>query len=184
MSEDLPCCFVDGNHPCVPAKAGTQPPTLVVRKPSTPSANSQGHGVWVPANFRRDDARRFNFQTAAVVFFTSPRHREQLLPSPCEAAGSRRAKLALRGRGWGVPQQTRCQRSELIDPPPPTPPHHAQRRVEGGEITVHDFAFSPRNSREFCYQFPCPPVRGRRECRAPDAPDSRVCNGSGRTHTR
>jgi len=26
--------------------------------------------------------------------------------------------------------------------------------------------------------------RGRRECRAPNAPDSRVCNGSGRTHTR
>src|SRR5258708_29339539 len=26
--------------------------------------------------------------------------------------------------------------------------------------------------------------RGRRECRAPDAPDSRVCRGSGRKHTR
>jgi hypothetical protein len=38
---------------------------------------------------------RFNFQTAG--------HREQLLPSPREAVG--------RGRGWGVPQQTRCQRS-------------------------------------------------------------------------
>jgi hypothetical protein len=23
-----------------------------------------------------------------------------------------------------------------MDPPPPTPPHHAQRRVEGGEMTV------------------------------------------------
>jgi hypothetical protein len=29
-----------------------------------------------------------------------------------------------------------------------------------------------------------PLKRGRRECRALDAPDSRVCNGSGRTHTR
>jgi hypothetical protein len=29
-----------------------------------------------------------------------------------------------------------------------------------------------------------PPNRGRRECRAPDAPNSRVCNGSGRAHTR
>src|ERR1700730_9368925 len=27
-------------------------------------------------------------------------------------------------------------------------------------------------------------IRGRRECRAPDAPESRVCRGSGRTHTR
>ena len=27
-------------------------------------------------------------------------------------------------------------------------------------------------------------IRGRRECRAPDAPDSRVCRGSGWTHTR
>ena len=29
-----------------------------------------------------------------------------------------------------------------------------------------------------------PPFRGRRECRAPDAPDSRVCNECGRAHTR
>src|SRR5882724_8165756 len=36
----------------------------------------------------------------------------------------------------------------------------------------------------FAIKFPYPPIRGRRECRAPDAPDSRVCNGSGRTHTR
>src|SRR6202045_4583864 len=27
-------------------------------------------------------------------------------------------------------------------------------------------------------------IRGRRECRMPDAPESRVCRGSGRTHTR
>jgi len=27
-------------------------------------------------------------------------------------------------------------------------------------------------------------IRGRRECRAPDAPDSRVCRDSGRAHTR
>jgi len=41
-------------------------------------------------------------------------------------------------------------------------------------------AFRPR----FAIEFPYPPIRGRRECRAPDAPDSRVCNGSSRTHTR
>src|SRR5260370_4458333 len=31
---------------------------------------------------------------------------------------------------------------------------------------------------------PPSPIRGRRECRASDAPDSRVCNECGRTHTR
>ena len=36
----------------------------------------------------------------------------------------------------------------------------------------------------FGWSFPYPPIGGRRECRAPDAPDSRVCNDSGRTHTR
>jgi hypothetical protein len=53
-----------------------------------------------------------------------------------------------------VPQQTRCQRSKLIDPPPPTPPHHAQVRVEGGGITVHDFAISPHVLREVFVYFP------------------------------
>jgi hypothetical protein len=37
---------------------------------------------------------------------------------------------------------------------------------------------------EVCSLVRLPLERGRRECRAPDAPDSRVCNGSGRTHTR
>ncbi len=46
------------------------------------------------------------------------------------------------------------------------------------------FAISPRMAREFGWEIPYPPIRGRRECRAPDAPDSRACNGSGRTHTR
>jgi hypothetical protein len=33
-----------------------------------------------------------------------------------------------------------------------------------------NFAISPRIAREFCREIPCPPIRGRRECRAPDAP--------------
>src|SRR5260221_13362274 len=90
-----------------------------------------------------------NFQTA--------RHRQQVLPSPREAVGSRRAELALRGRGWGVPQQTRGQTSKLIDPPPPTPPRHAQRRVERGEATVHDFAISFRTARHRHQLLPSPP---------------------------
>ncbi|SHJ32636.1 hypothetical protein SAMN05444159_0320 [Bradyrhizobium lablabi] len=48
----------------------------------------------------------------------------------------------------------------------------------------YNFTISRPDTPEVCYKFPYPPVRGRRECRAPDAPDSRVCNGSGRTHTR
>jgi hypothetical protein len=39
-------------------------------------------------------------------------------------------------------------------------------------------------SREVFLYLPPSPNRGRRECRAPDAPDSRACNDSGRTHTR
>ena len=47
-----------------------------------------------------------------------------------------------------------------------------------------NFAISRLIAPEVCQKFPYPPIRGRRECRAPDAPDSRACNGSGRTHTR
>ena len=47
---------------------------------------------------------------------------------------------------------------------------------------------TPRSRRMFRARFGLlvspSPIRGRRECRASDAPDSRVCNGSGRTHTR
>ena len=39
-------------------------------------------------------------------------------------------------------------------------------------------------SREVCSLVRLPLKRGRRECRALDAPASRVCNGSGRAHTR
>src|ERR1700685_1416557 len=90
-----------------------------------------------------------------------------LLPSLREAAG--------RARVGGVSQQTRCQRNKWIDPPPPTPPHHAQGRVGGGERTAHDFAISP-NAFFARYSFISrPPNRGRRECRAPDAPCGLVC---------
>jgi len=48
----------------------------------------------------------------------------------------------------------------------------------------YSFAISPRKSREFCFDVPPSKDRGRRECRAPDAPDCRVCHDSDRTHTR
>jgi hypothetical protein len=43
----------------------------------------------------------------------------------------------------------------------------------------HDFAISPHSMREVLVYFPPFSKKGRRECRAADAPDSRVCNGSG-----
>jgi len=41
----------------------------------------------------------------------------------------------------------------------------------------YTFAIPRRGAPEVCHKIPCPPVRGRRECRAPDAPDCRACNG-------
>src|SRR5712664_2480313 len=37
-------------------------------------------------------------------------------------------------------------------------------------VRRHSFAISPRISHELGWEFPHPPIRGRRECRAPDAP--------------
>jgi hypothetical protein len=51
-------------------------------------------------------------------------------------------------------------------------------------IHKHAFAISPHVLREVCHHHRPSQFRGRRECRAPDAPESRVCNDSGRTHTR
>jgi hypothetical protein len=48
----------------------------------------------------------------------------------------------------------------------------------------YNFAIPRRSTPEFCLETPTLFIRGRRECRAPDAPDSRVCNGSVRAHTR
>ena len=77
-----------------------------------------------------------------------------------------------------------CERSEAI--------HSAASRKMDCFV-----ASAPRNDAKthlrdlaaciFCARYSFisrPPNRGRRECRAPDAPDSRVCNGSGRAHTR
>ena len=44
---------------------------------------------------------------------------------------------------------------------------------------THSFAISPHAMREVFVYFPPSLIKGRRECRAADAPDSRVCNGSG-----
>src|ERR1700676_2669215 len=57
-------------------------------------------------------------------------------------------------------------------PPPPTPPRHAQGRVEGGEITVHDFAFSPRVFARGIHLFPHPPDQ-----RAQGRPGARCTRG-------
>src|ERR1700738_4339879 len=52
-------------------------------------------------------------------------------------------------------------------------------------VLRHSFAISPRVLREFCWKNSCPlKPRGRREYRAPDAPDSRVCAGRKQKHTR
>jgi hypothetical protein len=39
-----------------------------------------------------------------------------------------------------------------------------------GILCIHSFAISRPDMPEVCQKFPYPPIRGRRECRAPDAP--------------
>ena len=52
-------------------------------------------------------------------------------------------------------------------------------------MTVSRHAHDSRSAvRSKLCKKPSAPKRGRRECRASDAPDSRVCKGGGRTHTR
>jgi hypothetical protein len=98
---------------------------------------------------------------------TTPR---LLFSSPREAAG--------RGREWGVYQFAPLAASLPRHPPPPTPPRHAQERVEGGESPCTTSRSRGVLRPSFAIKFPPSPNRGRRECRAPDAPDSRVCEGS------
>jgi hypothetical protein len=58
------------------------------------------------------------------------------------------------------------------------------RRLEGWAATRHELAFSPHVSREVLPARSALLIRGHRECRAPDAPDSRACRESVRAHTR
>jgi hypothetical protein len=55
----------------------------------------------------------------------------------------------------------------------------AQRLFQTAMYRRHAFAISPHALREVFFYFPPSSNKGRRECRAADAPDSRVCNGSG-----
>jgi hypothetical protein len=59
-------------------------------------------------------------------------------------------------------------------------------RISNDEVLSTNTASRSRGAicPRFAIKFRCPPIRGRRECRAPDAPDSRVCRGSGSRHTR
>jgi hypothetical protein len=72
----------------------------------------------------------------------------------------------------------------LKHPPPPTPPRHAQGRVEGGEITTHDFTFSRRDpARGLPKNFRALEIRGRGECRMRAAPAVSCAKSRRRTHT-
>ena len=44
------------------------------------------------------------------------------------------------------------------------------RFSNSSSVRRHSFAISRRDAPEVCQKFPCPPIRGRRECRAPNAP--------------
>ena len=103
-----------------------------------------------------------------------------LLPSPREE----RAKLALRVGGGGSLHRNRC--SSVCRTTPHPRPLPAMRKGAWREGRSPCMTSRSRRvfSREVCSLVRLPLKRGRRECRALDAPASRVCNGSGRAHTR
>src|SRR6202166_5463380 len=71
-----------------------------------------------------------------------------------------------------------------MDPPPPPRPRHAQGRVEGGEITAHDSAFSRRDPPEvFPKTFTPSKSEGAGNAGCALHPRSRVQNGK-RKRTR
>ena len=109
-------------------------------------------------------------------------HRDGCSPPPAKRRRrtSRSSLLGVGGGGGAAYTEAVFLR---IDPPPPTPPHHAQERMEGGEITTHEFTISRHDLPEVCFQLPALSIRGRRECRAPDAPHGLVCNVLEKTHT-
>jgi hypothetical protein len=94
-------------------------------------------------------------------------HVASCFPSPREAAG--------RDQGWGVAPRMLLSANLPIDPPPPTPPHHALTRAEGGEKT-HLRNLAAQSARALP-EISRPLFRGRRECRAPDAPAATCAMG-------
>src|SRR6202790_4050014 len=89
-----------------------------------------------------------------------------------------------RGGGGGARRRNPC--SSLCRPPPHPRPLPAMRKGawREGRSPCMTSRSRRRFSREVCSLVRLPLKRGRRECRALDAPASRVCNGSGRAHTR
>ena len=87
---------------------------------------------------------------------------------------------AKRRGGVGGDQQTRCQRSKLIDPPPQPLPATRKSAWREGRLLRTTSRSRGMICPRFAFKFPPSSKRGRRECRAPDAPDSRVCNDSER----
>src|ERR1700686_3505166 len=68
----------------------------------------------------------------------------------CSPPPAKNERSSLLGLGVGGLSTGTAAPVYAAPPPTPTPPRHAQGRVEGGEITVHDFAISPQVLREVC----------------------------------
>jgi hypothetical protein len=86
-----------------------------------------------------DEFRRIRISTSL------PSLRQQFSPPPAKRRGG------VGGGGWRGINRGRVPADR---PPTPDPSPPRALRVEGGELTEHDFAISPHVPREFCFEHP------------------------------
>ncbi len=113
------------SHACSASPASTSSLAISGLRSSTRRCRARAPGNRVSLGLMVRDARRRR----------APHHERHLLPSPREAAGSRRAKLALGVGGGGLSARAAASVNAALPPTPgPSPPR--AMRVEGGELTT------------------------------------------------
>jgi hypothetical protein len=125
FKQPTPSLRTNGSRECAPDEAKQ-------------SIEPQRRKEWIASSHPPSPARAVGEEALASL--------PPLLPSPREAAG--------RGRGWGVPQQTRCLRSKPIDPPPRPLPTTRKGAWREGRLPRMTSRSRRAFSREFCSKPP------------------------------